>query len=307
MAILAVLIKNSPTNNMTMRIKELCKSERPRERMLAFGPGAMSTGELLAVLLRSGTSEMDVLQLSAELFRTAGGKLVKLFGMTYDELRALKGIGPEKACTVMAAFELGRRFLEEESGIDKTPVTGPRRVYELMIPLMKGLEHEELWALMLSKANFVLGRQKLSSGGIESTTFDARIVLKEAVKCGASSIILVHNHPGGNPRPSKADIAQTDLIRRACTPLGVSLFDHIIISSDSYYSFADEKIYGSRQSAPVVKTVHTPQSQAAAPPPPPVPPSLPPAPAGHTAPESGFSPSALPKSVSMEDSIALIV
>ncbi|MBQ9310708.1 MAG: DNA repair protein RadC [Bacteroidales bacterium] len=226
-----------------MKIKDLYKSERPRERMLEFGPRALSTSELLAVLLRSGTPRMDVLQLSGELLKKADGKLVRLFGMTYDELRSLKGIGLEKACTVMAAFELGRRFLAEESGLDRTPVTGPRRVYELMVPLMKGLEFEELWVLLLSKANYVLGKRKLSSGGLESTTFDPRVVLKEAVRCGASSIVLVHNHPGGNPRPSRADIAQTMAMRKACSSLGITLFDHVIISSDSFYSFADERIY----------------------------------------------------------------
>ncbi len=128
-----------------MKIKELCESERPREKMLAKGAAALSEAELLAVLLRSGTKEVGALDLANRLLSLAEGSLTYLFSMSMPAMRKLSGIGPEKACSVMAAFELGRRFLEDESRRENVALNTPRRIYELMIPSMKGLMHEELW------------------------------------------------------------------------------------------------------------------------------------------------------------------
>ena len=145
-----------------MKMKEICVSERPREKMLAKGAAALSEAELLAVLLRSGTRETGVLDLANSLLMLSGGSLVGLFSMKLDELRSISGIGPEKACSLMAAWELGRRFLEEGARMPKTPVTTARRVFELMIPLMKGMDHEEFWVLLLNKSNRLIRKQSSS-------------------------------------------------------------------------------------------------------------------------------------------------
>ncbi len=225
-------------------MKDICATERPREKMLGKGAAALSEAELLAVLLRSGTRETGVVDLANQLLSLAEGSLVKLFSMRYADLKAVSGIGPEKACSIMAACELGRRFLEEEARVSKTPLTTARRVFELMIPSMKGMGHEEFWVLFLNKNNRLLGKECLSSGGMDSTVIDNRMVMKACVQKGACSIILAHNHPSGDPKPSHEDIKRTEALRKACSAFGVGLLDHVIVSDDCFWSFADDRLYG---------------------------------------------------------------
>ena len=221
----------------------MCKNERPREKMLEMGPGALSAGELLAVLLRSGTREFGVMDIAQMLLSQAGGSLTRLFAMGAAELRSLPGIGPEKAATVIAAFELGRRFLLEESDVVKMPVVSARDVFDRMIPLLKGLQHEECWAFFLNASSYVVGKEKMSSGTLSETLIEPRLVVKSALDCNANGVVLVHNHPSKNPWPSPADIRVTAHVRSACKQFGISLLDHIIVSDDAFYSFSDERSY----------------------------------------------------------------
>ncbi len=227
-----------------MKIKELCESERPREKMLEKGPGALSDGELLAVLLRNGTREFSAIELAYKLYGMADGSLVKLFGMPFSAMKTLPGIGPLKACSVMAAFELGRRFLEERAGADRKLICTARSVYELMIPAMKGLGREEFYVLFLNKSGRFIKKELLSTGGTDHTVVDNKMVIESAIRNGAQSLILVHNHPGGDPHPSKADIACTDSLRRACSAFDLMLLDHVIVSDHSFWSFSDDRLYG---------------------------------------------------------------
>ena len=227
-----------------MKMKEICVSERPREKMLAKGAAALSEAELLAVLLRSGTRETGVLDLANSLLMLSGGSLVGLFSMKLDELRSISGIGPEKACSLMAAWELGRRFLEEGARMPKAPVTTARRVFELMIPLMKGMDHEEFWVLLLNKSNRLIRKQKLFSGGVDSTSIDTRMVMDECIRRKAVSIVIVHNHPSGDPKPSQADIAWTRKIQHACLSFDIKMLDHVVISDESFFSLTDNRLYG---------------------------------------------------------------
>ena len=227
-----------------MKMKDICVSERPREKMLIKGAAALSVAELLAVILRSGTRENGVMELSNSLLLLSGGSLVGLFSMDIEDLRSISGIGPEKACSLMAACELGRRFLEEGSRMPKMPVTTARRVYELMIPSMKGLGHEEFWVLLLNKNNRLIRKEKLSSGGIDSTVIDTRMVMEECIRRKAVSIIVVHNHPSGDPKPSEADIAWTRKMQLACKSFDIRLQDHVIVSDESFWSFNDAQLYG---------------------------------------------------------------
>ena len=227
-----------------MKIKELCETERPREKMLIKGPAALSEAELLAVIMRSGNVEIGAVELANRLLALADGSLTKLFSMGYTEMKSLSGIGPFKACSIMAACELGRRFLEDEVRVSKVPLTTARRVFELMIPTMKGMAHEEFWVLFLNKHNRLLAKQKLSSGGLDSTVIDNRMVMQAALQRNAVSIILIHNHPSGDPRPSNGDVSCTEKLKKATAGFGVTFLDHVIISDDSFFSFADDRMYG---------------------------------------------------------------
>ena len=184
-----------------MTIKELRADERPREKMLARGAGSLSDGELLAVLLRSGNRECSALDLARQLLDLADGRLSALFNLPPDRMLALGGIGPGKAASVLAAFELGRRFLQEASSVVKSPVLTARRVHELMLPRLKGLQHEECWVLFLNDHQYLVGKVRVTSGGGNSTTIDIRQIIRMALDKAASALILVHNHPSGNPTP----------------------------------------------------------------------------------------------------------
>ncbi len=226
-----------------MKIKDLSADERPREKMLARGAGSLSDGELLAVLLRSGHRDTSALDLARQLLALGEGRLGVLFHLTQDRLQSLPGIGPGKAASVIAAFELGRRFLKEESSVVKTPLVTARQVYDRMIPQLKGLPAEECWVLFLNNHNYLIGMTRASSGGGSQTVIDIRHIIRLALDKGASALILVHNHPSGNPTPSRADIRQTDALRAGVGAMGLDLLDHVVVADDSFYSFADERMY----------------------------------------------------------------
>lgn len=226
-----------------MKIKDLCADERPREKMLARGAGSLSDGELLAVLLRNGNRDESALDLARRLLSLAGGRLGTLFNLSPDKLRSLHGIGPCKSASVLAAFELGRRFLLEESSVVKTPLMTARQIYDRMIPQLKGLQHEECWILFLNEHNYLLDRIRASSGGGNSTVIDIRQIIRTALDKRAASLILVHNHPTGNPTPSAADIRHTDELRRGVSAVGLVLLDHVVVADDSFFSFADDRMY----------------------------------------------------------------
>ena len=227
-----------------MKIKDLCESERPREKLLAGGAGRLSNGELLAVLLRSGNRDASALELAQQLLNAADGSLGNLSNMDSGRMCALPGIGEGKASTVLAALELGRRFIHEKSALSKTPVVTARRVFELMLPKLKGLRHEECWVLLLNDSCYLLKSLKLSSGGGRATVIDARQVLRLALDNSASGVILVHNHPSGNPRPSEADKKQTALLHKAVKACGLQLVDHVVVSDDCFFSFSEERVAG---------------------------------------------------------------
>lgn len=226
-----------------MKIKELCASERPREKLLFSGPGSLGNGELLAILLGSGSRKDSAIELGQKLLNLSDGRLCLLFNMSPDMMRSIPGIGKCKAAIVLSALELGRRFLLEKSSMEKRPIVTARTVYECMLPLLKGISHEECWLLLLNDSNYLISKSKLTSGGGRATVVDVRQIIKNALDKSASGLILVHNHPCGEPRPSDADITQTQTIQNACRTCGLELLDHIIVSDDCFYSFADKKVY----------------------------------------------------------------
>lgn len=224
-----------------MRIKELCEADRPREKMLKYGADSLGNAELIAILLRSGSKTASALELANQLLKLSQERLSGLSSFPVERLCSISGIGEQKACSLLAAFELGRRFMTEEATMVKKPIVTADMVYELMIPKLKGLCHEECWILLLNDHNYVIAIQKLSSGGGRATVIDSRHVIKAAILNNASSVILVHNHPSGNPTPSRADIHQTEELNKALKACNLALLDHVVIADGSFYSFSDEK------------------------------------------------------------------
>ncbi len=223
-------------------MKELCEDDRPREKMMRTGAANLSNAELLAILLRTGTGKMNVLEMAREILREADGRLTEVAGMSVERLCHVDGIGPGKAVTVAAAFELGKRVAVED-GVDKMPqMDSPHRVYMNMLPQLRDIRHEECWVLFLNHANRLIGKEMVSKGGMDSTSVDKRVILRRALDRKASGIILVHNHPSGSPYPSVEDIRQTRELGKALASCDLHLVDHVIVAGRSYYSFSDERM-----------------------------------------------------------------
>lgn len=234
-----------------MKLKELNKQERPREKMMARGANALTDVELLAILLRTGTLTRNVVDVARELLRTADDRLGSVAAMSLDRLRQVEGIGPSKAVAVAAAFELGRR-LALEVGMENVPrMDSPAKVYRVMLPLLRDLDHEECWVLFLNKSNGLISKERMTSGGQDFTVMDKRVVVRRAIEKKSASIILVHNHPSGNAMPSVEDINQTRDLGRALSACGLQLLDHVIVAGASYYSFSDEQVVESPRSKTV--------------------------------------------------------
>lgn len=226
-----------------MKIKEMTESERPRERLVQNGADKLSDGELLAILIGSGTRGMSAVDTSRTLLSLADGSLTRLSQMPLSRIRSVKGLGGVKAVTVAAALELGRRFIAEDMKIEKLSIISPAQVYRMMKPVMKGLTEEECWAVFLNSASYVISRERMSKGGLNSTLIDVKLIAAMALQKKAVSVILVHNHPSGNPRPGKEDLRQTAALKTALSSLSIDLTDHVVVCDDSYFSFADETMY----------------------------------------------------------------
>ena len=225
-----------------MKLKELCADERPREKMLDKGASSLSNAELLAIMLRTGTGRNNVLEVAQTLLRRVDGRLDDLAAMSVEVLCETTGVGPSKAVTLAAAFELGRRWFSEEGVAKRSKVSSPKDVFRMMYPLLKGLEYEECWVVYLNNANQCLGKDRLSTGGVDSTVLDSKILIRRACEKKATGVILVHNHPSGSAMPSVADINRTKSIRSALKACEMSLVDHVVIGSRNYYSFSDETL-----------------------------------------------------------------
>ena len=220
-------------------LKSWAVEERPREKVMANGIQYLSDTELLAILMGSGTRNTTAVELARNILGGIGNDLHELGRQSISDLQKVKGVGPAKAISIMAAMELGRR----RSGVphaEKVPVKSSETIFKLFHPLLGDLEHEEFWLLMLNRANRVLGRFKVSQGGLSGTVIDTRIILKKALDNLSSSIIVCHNHPSGNKQPSDADVKITEKLKKAAEMLEIKLLDHIIIADKSYFSFADE-------------------------------------------------------------------
>lgn len=230
------------TNRNNMRLKDMYADEMPRERLLEKGAGALSNTELLAILLRVGRNGKNVIDVARELLQSGDGTLAGIAEMSIEKLCSVDGIGTSKAVAVAAAFELGRRASLKAALDSSGALSSPQKVFNIMQPIMRDLDHEECWVLFLNKANRLIGKEMISSGGLDSTIIDNKSIIRKALDKKSSAIILVHNHPSGSALPSRADIDQTRSLNKAMKTCDLSLLDHVIISRDAYYSFADERL-----------------------------------------------------------------
>ncbi len=219
------------------RITDLQESERPRERLIALGARALSDAELLAILLRVGVQGENAVQVGRRLLHAFGG-LAGIHRASLDEIRNHKGIGQAKAAQIKAAIELGRR-VAISSPEDRPKITGPQDVAQLVQYDMSALEQEELRVLLLNTRNQVLSVENVYRGSLNSAQVRVGELFRAAIRRNAAAIIVVHNHPSGDPTPSPDDVAITRAIREAGKLLDIPLLDHLIIGHNRYVSLKE--------------------------------------------------------------------
>lgn len=227
------------TDDIRHSIKDWAEEDRPREKMMEKGEQALSNAELLAILIGSGTSKKSAVELMQEVMQTCDNRLARLSQMSVDELMKFNGIGMAKAVTIKSAAEIARRRTLEKVD-DIQSINNCEDTYRVMYPIMRDLQHEEFWALLMNNNSKLLKKVRLSSGGLSSTSVDVRMLLKEAILANATQIIICHNHPSGSLRPSQDDMNITERVKAAAKVLQMRLADHLIITDGRYYSFFQE-------------------------------------------------------------------
>lgn len=227
-----------------MKIKSWALEDRPREKLYQKGPKDLTSAELLAIILGSGTKDLSALDLARKILEISNGNLDNLAKLEINELCAIKGVGPAKAITIKAVLELGAR--REDRVSDLYPIiTSPEDVYDYMYPMMRDLQTEEFWIILLKNSGKVIKRIQISNGGVSSVLVDVKVILRHAILNLATGIILIHNHPSGNLKPSKQDIHLTAKVLESARQMDISVRDHIIISSEGFYSFmSNDLVFG---------------------------------------------------------------
>ncbi len=220
-------------------IKYWAEGDRPREKLLLKGKAALSDAELIAILIGSGNAGESAVDLSKRILQSVKNNLIELSRLSITDLEIFKGIGEAKAISVIAAMELGRRRRSSEV-LEKKTIASSRDAYELLQVYLGDLHYEQFAIVLLSRANQVLKIENISEGGMSGTVVDPKKIFKLAINHNATSIILGHNHPSGNIKPSDSDIMLTKRMKGAGKLLEISIFDHLIIGHEKYYSFADE-------------------------------------------------------------------
>ena len=228
--------------NITMSgIKSWAEDDRPREKLISKGKFALTDAELVAILIGSGSREETAVGLSQKILASVKNNLNGLSKLSIIDLQKFKGIGEAKAISIITALELGRRRRLEEA-MELPIITSSKAVFEIMQPLIGELAHEEFWIVFLNNSNKVLNKLQLSIGGLTGTLVDPRLVFKKAIDCNATAIILCHNHPSGKLTPSEADKQITKKLVAGGLTLDIKVLDHLIITENAYFSFADENI-----------------------------------------------------------------
>ena len=219
-----------------MKIKDLPDSSKPRERFLKFGKEALSDAELFAIILRTGTINENVVDMSNRLIKEYS--LEKLFDCSLKELQSIKGIGPSKAMQILAMSELGKRYSQSKNPIKK--ISCAEDVYNHFKEKLKDEKQENFYVLILNNANNIIKEEFISKGVLDSAILHPREVFKPAIKNSASKLILVHNHPSGNPEPSEEDIEITRRLIEAGKLSDIKVLDHVIIGNEGWWSWVEK-------------------------------------------------------------------
>ncbi|MBK8349431.1 MAG: DNA repair protein RadC [Saprospiraceae bacterium] len=223
-------------------IKSWSADDRPREKMLAKGRQTLTDSELLAIILGSGSPGESAVELSKRILKDHGNNLNELGKISINVLiKKYKGVGEAKAINIIAALELGRRRRDTEA-MEKEVITSSRDAFQVLYPILADLPHEEFWVIFCNRANKVIHKQPIGKGGVSSVVADTRLVMRSALEHLASMIILCHNHPSGNLKPSAEDIKLTQKVKEGALLFDIHVSDHIIIGDNTYFSFADEGI-----------------------------------------------------------------
>ena len=223
-----------------LQIPDWAAEDRPREKLILKGKASLSDAELIGILIGSGTRSLSAVDLAKLILQQVDNDLNALAKLSVRDLQKIKGIGEAKAISIVSALELGRRRPIEAP--KKPKITGSQDAYELMKPELMDLQHETFWVLLLNRAHQVIKKQVISSGGVSGTVADPKIIFKHALDHLSSALILIHNHPSGNLKPSEADIKLTYKLKQSGELLEVPVLDHIIFTDRDYFSFADQGI-----------------------------------------------------------------
>ncbi len=219
-----------------LNINQWAPEDRPRERFMQIGPEALSKAELLAILIGSGTSKESAVDLMKRILNDCNDSLNELGKKSLQQLMEYHGIGEAKAVTIMAACELGKRRDKEEA-IKRKSISSAEAIYTFMLPLMRDLDIEQAWVMLLNQNFRLIKAERISSGGITETAVDVRQIMKLAVVNNATVIALAHNHPSNNPTPSRDDDSITQRLKKACDIMRIHLLDHVIVTEGNYYSY----------------------------------------------------------------------
>ena len=221
-----------------LTIKSWALDDRPREKLLSKGRSYLSDAELIALLIGSGNRNESAVSLSKRILLSVDNSITELAKLSSEQLMCFKGIGEAKAMSIITALELGKRRHFEQ--IEAKPVIkSSRDAFLILQPILVDLNHEEFWGLFLNNSNKVLSKMQLSKGGITGTVVDVRLLFKKAIELSAVAVIVCHNHPSGKLEPSVSDVELTTKIKDSGITLDIKLLDHIIISQNGYFSFAD--------------------------------------------------------------------
>ncbi len=228
-------------NKPSTSIKNWAADDRPREKLLLKGAAALSNSELLAILLNTGSKNRSALDLAKEILKKGDDNLNELGKLSLADLKQVPGIGMAKSISIAAALELGRRR-HASAALEKTVIRSSNNIAQYLRASIKDFSYEVFAVIFLNRANKINHFEIISKGGISGTVADPRIILKKALEEDATAIVLCHNHPSGNLQPSRADEELTQKIKEAAAFFDIKILDHIIVSEEGYYSFADDGI-----------------------------------------------------------------
>ncbi len=224
-----------------MSIKFLAEDDRPREKFLQKGKNSLSDSELLAIIMGSGNKDETAVELGQKILASVDNDWHLLSLLSIRDLMKFKGVGQVKAISIATALEIGRRRARQEISEIKV-ISGSNDAYQIFKNQMSDLRTEEFWAIFLNQRNKIIHTAKLTEGGISQSIVDVRVLFKTALDHFSTGIIVAHNHPSGNLKPSREDIDITQKIKEAGKILGIQLLDHLIITQNSYFSFSDDGI-----------------------------------------------------------------